>query len=497
MKRLIILLVLMVAMTVTADSHTTVTLVLSSDPQTLDPQGRPHPSHAAILPYIYDTLVYQDENGLIQPFLAESWSASEDGLSVTFVLKPDVVFSNGSPVNADAVIYTFQRLQAQGQTSLIYNEISNIAGFEKIDDLTVRFDLTEPSASLLSALSYAFAGILDPEATEAGGEAYGLTPVGSGAFMLADWVQGNSITLVANPNYSGHRPTGSANDVAELQIRFTSDEAMRVNALLSGEVDIAFLSSAPQLDRIAEDATFTVLESPSRGMVILGVNTERVPLDVRQIIAQAIDKQIIVDIAVPGLAVPVDSPIPPSIYGYNGDLVGMAYDPEAARAALETVEVGTLTILTSTYPTNQTIATIIQAQLSEIGIDAEIEVLDFAASREAASAGDYDLLVTNYNWNDPDLLRLYLSTESISAPNYYFYSNADFDALVQQGRTTYDDAARYEIYTQAQQIVMEELPWIPLYMPITKVVVNNRIANVSLLNTHVVLDSAQIEGNNE
>ena len=121
------------AITPLSAQDTTVTMVVTRDPVSLDPHGTLDPGAPVILAYIYDTLVYQDQDGSIQPNLATDWEVSEDQRSITFELQSDIVFSDGSPLNADAVIYTFQRLQELAQRSLIYSDISNISEFERVD----------------------------------------------------------------------------------------------------------------------------------------------------------------------------------------------------------------------------------------------------------------------------------------------------------------------------------------------------------------------------
>ncbi len=152
----------------------------------------------------------------------------------------------------------------------------------------------------------------------------------------------------------------------------------------------------------------------------------------------------------------------------------------------------TIEILTSTFPTFEAISVVMQAQLAAIGINAEITVLDFAAVREAALAGDYDLLVTRYDWNDPDVLWRYFGTANHGDTNRYFYSNPELDALFIAGRTTFDQQQRYQIYNEAQQLLLEEAPLIPLYVPVTLVIVSDRVQNVDLLHSHVVLEDATI-----
>lgn len=503
-KTIFPLLILALALAVlSASAQASVTMVLSRDPISMDPQGPIDPSAPVILAYVYDTLLFQDEAGLIHPYIATRWDVEEGGRLITFHLRDDVVFSNGAPLNADSVIFTFERLKETGQRSFIYSEIVNIAEFEKVDDFTVRFHLRAPSVTLLSALTYAYAGILEPGAVQAAGDDYGRSPVGSGPYMVRDWVPENSMTLVANPSYNGQRPTdsdGQPSEVTEMNIRFTSNEAARVSALLTGEVDVAYISSGALMQQLQDNPDFTILDSPTRGLVFLGFNTGREPfstVEMRRAVAQAIDKQVILDIAAPGMGVIVNQPIAPSIFGHVTELEAEAlpYDVETAKAAVE--EAGysgqEIKILTSNFPTYQNMATVVQAQLQAIGLNASIEVLDFAGLAQTANAGEYDIVLTRYDWNDPDLLRIYLSAESIGRANRYFYNNPELDALTTQGRATFDADARLNIYTEAQRLLMQDVPWIPLHMTITKIVINNRLQNVDVVNSHVVFDDARVQ----
>ncbi len=485
-----------------AQDGNTVTMIVTRDPVSLDPQTTVDPGAPILLAYIYDTLVYQTPTGEVLPSLAEGWTVADDNLSITFTLKPGIVFSDGAPLTADAVVYTFERLQSVGQRALIYSEVSNIIGFEKIDDRTVTFTLGRPSATLLSALTYPYAGILNPSAVEAAGDSYGQHPVGTGSFMLESWVSESEMTFVPNPHYAGHRPWTDPSvdsNVERLRVRFSTDESARVNALMADEADIVYLASGSQLDRIGEG--YTVLKSPARALVYVGFNTGRAPFDnaeARRAIEQAINKDDILALAVSGLGEVVNSPLPPTIFGFDETLdgEGMGYDPEAAQQRLADSGVvidRPLTILTSTFPTFEAIGVILQAQLAALGISAEISVLDFSTVTEVALAGEYDMLITRFDWNDPDVLWRYLSTDNLGNTNRYFYSNAALDALLAEGRQTFDQNARMAVYGEAQRLIMEDTPLVPLYMPLTLVVVSDRVQNVDLLHSHVVLENADVQ----
>ena len=497
----VLLILLTVLTTAHAQNTDTLTMIVTRDPVSLDPQTTLDPGAPILLAYIYDTLVYQTPTGDVLPSLAENWAAADDNLSITFTLKPNIVFSNGAPLNTDAVIFTFQRLQSVGQRSLIYDEISNIAAMEKIDDLTVTFRLNEPSATLLSALTYPYAGILDPSAVESAGEQYGQNPVGTGSFMLESWIAESELTLVPNPYYAGHRPwtaTAVPPTIDHVRVRFSTDESARVNALLAGEADIIYLASGAHVDRVGENAQ--VLENPARALVFLGFNTARPPFDhpeARRAVEQAINKDDMLTLAVDGLGEVLDSALPPTIFGYDAALAesGLPYDPAAASdrlAASGAVIDRPITILTSTFPTFEAIGVVLQAQLAALGITAEITVLDFATVREVALAGDYDILITRYDWNDPDVLWRYLGTHNLGDTNRYFYSNPSLDALLTEARGLFSLEERAALYADAQRMIMDEAPIIPLYMPTTIIVVSDRIQNVGLLHSHVVLEDAVI-----
>ncbi len=482
-----------------------VNMIVTRDPISFDPHGTLDPGAPVLLAYIYDTLVYQDTNGNILPSLAEGWTVSDDNLSITFTLKPGIVFSDGSPFNADAVIFTYQRLQENATRSLIFRDVSNIAEFEKVDDLTVIFTLNEPSATLLSALTYAYAGILSPSAVEVAGESYGENPVGTGPFMLDSWTPESELTMVPNPLYAGHRPWVDVNgppSIESLRVQFSRDESARASALLAGDADLAYLASASQLGRFEGNGDFTLLDSPSRGMNYLGFNTAREPFDnvqVRQALAQAINRDEVLLIASDGLGIVANTPLPSNIFGYSEELEADAivYDPEAAQATLAEAGFGSdnplsVTILTSTFPTFQSIATVIQAQWAAVGVNAEVEVLDFSVVRDMAIEGDYDMLVTRWDWNDADVLRRYLGTESIPSTNRFAYSNPELDELFMLGRQEFDPEARTAIYADVQRIIQRDLPILSLYWPVTQVVYNNRLQDVGLLHSHVVLDAATL-----
>ncbi len=495
-----ILFVLSCALVPLASAGETISMAVAMDPATFDPHGAMHPGAPVLYSYIYDTLIYQDGDGRLVPNLAESWTVSPDGLTVTFVLRRGVRFSNGRPFDSEAVRYTLQRLQRIGRRSHIFTEIENIVRIRVMDAHRVSLELNEPSAPLLSALSYAYAAMLDPVAVERGGAEYGESPVGTGPYVVEEWISGSRVTLVRNSFYGAHRPTDDPSlrsTVDRLNIFFTPHEATREQALLSGELDMAYFTSRAAARRVADRTEFSLMSDAVRGLVYLGFNVESATfsdLRMRRAVAHAVDREEILALVGDGTA--VDTLIPPSIPGYAPELSveAIQHDVRAARELVHAAEYGEepVRIITSRFPTHRAIATVVQAQLERAGIVARIRVLDFAALRAAAAAGEYDIVLTRYSWNDPDLLRIYLSGDAAGRTNRSAYHNAEFDRLVDLARRESNPDRRHRLYRDAQRIAMDETPWIPLFMPETFAVVHARVVGTFMVNSHVIIDDARV-----
>ena len=160
-----------------------------------------------ILPYLFDTLVYRDTDNSYKPYLATSWDFSADGKTATFKLRTDVKFHDGTPMDAAAVVFTFERFKEKGSSNPSATGLANIEKITAVDAQTVRFTLKAPSSVFLSTVSMPYAGILSPTAVKAEGDAFGQKPVGTGAFKLEKWQSGVAVTLVRNPDYKWGPPS--------------------------------------------------------------------------------------------------------------------------------------------------------------------------------------------------------------------------------------------------------------------------------------------------
>lgn len=479
----------------------TVTRALTSEPTSLDPIGPVGSGQNVIFPFLYDTLVYRQADNTYQPYLAESWIASEDGLTYEFKLKPGILFHDGTPLNAEAVKYTFDRLMELGAKSPLAGGFATVASIDVVDDLTVSFKFSEPSSIFLSTLSNPYAGIISPTAAEAEGENFGQKPVGSGPFKFDTWTAGESITLVRNPDYAWG-PSILENQKApyleKLVFKVIPDPSMQVTAFQSGEADILFVNSAGQLAQLKEDPNATLLEATLNSLVYLGFNCQKPPFDnplVRQAVAHAIDKQEVVDVALAGTAEPAFSPLTTSLPGFDPNLKSQerALDLEKSASLLEEAGYtkgsdGTwlsadgkpleFELLISTRAPNEAVATVLQEQLKKAGITVTVRSLESATVSETTTKGEYQAMLWRYDWNDADVLNVYLSTSRIGRTNRSFYSNPELDTILEQAAHELDTTKRNQLYSQAQSILMDGVPWIPLYTPKDTIVVRSSIEGI-------------------
>jgi peptide/nickel transport system substrate-binding protein len=475
---------------------------MTSEPAQIDPQGPPSSGLSVVLPYLFDTLVVRDLDNNIVPLLAESWQQTDDGKSITLKLRPGVTFNDGTPLDAEAVKFTFDRFKESGVQSPIYAGIQQIASIEAVDDLTVRFTFDAPAANFWSTVSMPYAGIISPASVQETGDVSEVRLVGTGPFRLGEWKPGQSITLERNPDYAWG-PAVVENQGApyldQMVLKVIPDAAAQLAALEAGEVDVIFVNNPAHRDKLATEPNVRLEETVLNSLIYLGFNNRKAPYDdvlVRRALSHAINKDQIVEAALGGLGIAAFAPLPPTLPGFDPALKAdeLGYDVEKAKALLAEAgfAVGSdgkwnrdgeplrAVLLTSTRPPNDAIATVIQSQLGEIGVDVEIEQLDGKAVMEAASGGQFDLLLWRYDWNDPDALHIFLGTDRIGSTNRVAYSNPALDALLMQGAQEMDPQERNAIYGEAQRLILADAPWQAIYNPIDLMAIRDNVEGLKL-----------------
>ncbi len=459
-----------------ADSEYKDTLVyaLNTDVQSLDPQIQNDTTSEQVVKMLYNTLLKFEDDGTVVGDLAESWSVSEDKLTWTFNLKQGVKFHNGKELTSADVKATFDRaLNAEAGGLRTTEIIKMFTAVEAPDPYTVTITTDGPYGPMESLMCNMSLGIMDADYIEQYGLDLGTSVEGengTGPFKVVSWERDQEIVVERFDEYFG--------TPAKLQtVVYTviPEAASRVIALETGEVDVIDKPTNEDLERLEADTeNFTVLRKPtiSQRLFRFGCNDPIISnTKVRQAIVYAIDRQAIIDALFTGSAYPSTAPLAPVTFGYS-DLGEIEQDLELAKSLL--AEAGypdgfdTKIVTTERYQNGIELAEIISQQLAEIGINAEIEVWEWSAlsaSWNGITADEFDqpifIMGAGPSMRDADggLRGLYTTSETgLNDRNYGFYSNAEVDALIEQGMQETDQQKRVEIYKEAMEILYREDP---------------------------------------
>jgi peptide/nickel transport system substrate-binding protein len=479
----------------------TVTFAAITDPETLDLHQTSNPVASTVFGWIYEPLVYQDLDNSYKGLLAESWTVSPDNKTITFKLRKGITFTDGSAFNAAAAKFTFERLKRVGAKSPIFETFKSVARMDAPDDATFVMSLSEPFAPIFHDLAVSYAGILSPSAVAVAGDKIDRAAVGTGPYKLKDWQTGQQVVLARNETYD-HAPAFFKNRgapfIQELRYRVIPDPATQIAALDAGEIDVLGLQ-AKDIQKYGSDKRFATFDSFTYGLTYLGFDAARPPFDdakLRRALSNAVNKDEIVQTVYGGtLAKVACCPIAPSIQGYDEKLkqFELKYDVAAAKSGLDAIgyRAGSdglrskpdgspfkPVLYTTTSSDHTKIATLLQAQLKAVGVDLQVKQLESAALLAATPKAEHDLYLNGYSWNEPDMFSLFLSCDRVKSSNRVLFCDQKLEALIKAGRTELDQAKRMQIYFDAQKYTMEQAPWQPLYMPVSKTAAAARIADL-------------------
>lgn len=444
----------------------TLTIAQGSDATTLDPVAANNVYSSNVMKQIYDNLVDLDKDGNVVPMLAESWDVSPDGLSYTFHLRQGVKFHNGDEMKASDVAFSLKRAQESASVSHIFGEIDPDS-FETPDDYTVSFKTTAANAGFLAGLAHTGAGITSEKAVTEGGENYTNAPVGTGPFKFVSWAKNATIELERFEDYYGTKP-----EISKMTFRIITEATNRAIELESGGVDMAFDISTNDISRVEDNSDLQLIRKIDNQTTYLAFNCEKAPYDnpkVRQAIAYAIDTASVCQAVWRGIGQPAVGPVAPSVKFFDDSLTIHEYNVEKAKALLKEAGVENLQMTISTNDRQERIdmATIIQSQLKEVGIDVTIEKLEWGALLDKADRREQDTIMVGWTCqsSDPDLALyapFHTQKDGAVGNNYANYSNKTVDELLEKGRVTSDETKRAEIYKQLQTTINEDAPWIYL-----------------------------------
>jgi len=448
---------------------------LSEEPRSLDPHVTTSSNDFRVAANVYEGLTRFEEGSLrVGPGLAQSWTISADGLSYVFSLRKGVTFHDGSPFDADAAKYNFERLLNPNHPEHDTGPFPLAFFFEKIDRVTavdshhLQLDLKEPFAPLLSNLAYPTGYMVSPTAVRKHRGDFGRHPVGTGRFAFVGWEAGHSISLRRNEAHA--QPTASD----RLIFRPITDPMTELAELESGGIDVSLSLPPDTVSQLRNDPLVTVTQTEGPHAWFLILNTKLPPFDdvrIRRAVNYAVNKEAIVEHVLQGAATELAGPIPSAFGKAATGTTPYAYDPQRARQLLDDAGpvVSPLTLLAPESGPGMLapveMATAIQADLAEVGVRVQVRTLEWNAYLAEVNAGLETAHMAEMAWmtNDPDTLP-YLTLRGAAAPpngfNSGWYRNATVDDLVELARKQTDAAGRARLYRSIQRKVHDDAPWL-------------------------------------
>jgi peptide/nickel transport system substrate-binding protein len=481
----------------------TLVLRIPAEPGTLDPHIASESVVEAINTYIGASLVAKDPTtGDVVPYLAESWTVSDDGLVLDFTLRQDVKFHNGKPFTAADYAYTFQRaLDPETKATVARFLLNPLAKAEAIDPTHLRLTLNQPYATFISMLADpGYMMPLSKEAIETAGSKYSHNPVGAGPYKLKEWKTGDRIVLERNPDYNwgpSFRHEGPAY-IEFIEFRVIPEDATALAGLEAGEVDLLDIT-AQNLERIKETGRNQIFSGTAPGMSpYVLMNLSKPPFDnllVRQAFNLAINKDALIKVATMGNAIPQGGPLSPSVIGYWSEIEKLAYSYNLDEAKALMSQAGyvvgnsgilekdgvplSLTMKILPLPDAPVVAQVLQAQYKDLGVDIKLEQGDPGVIFPSILMGNFELALHGVGWPDADVLYLAFHSSGIGATNFCQLNDPELDVMLNAERTTIDPVKRQEVVNNAQKYIVEQAYAVPLYANKTFMAVNNRIQGVT------------------
>ena len=474
---------------------------LWADPPTLDPHLTTDTTSAGVVVEIFGGLVVLNTDLELVPDLASSWEISPDGRVYTFNLRPDAKFHDGSPVTAQDFKWSINRALAPetaspvadtylndivGAEDVLEGRTDDVSGVQVIDDYTLQITIDGAKAYFLAKLTYPTAYVLDRENVESGGRTWSDNPNGTGPFKLSEYRVGERIVLERNENY--HREPAF---VDKILMNLAGGQSMAMYE--NDEIDITgvgLFDLERVLDPEEELNKHLVVAPPDFNVSYIGFNTSMPPFDdvkFRQALNHAVDKQLIATEVLSDLVVPAYGILPPGFPAYRADSQGLRFDAALAKSLLAESRPTTPAMAEAcgctTYADPETrppIRVTVPGSGGTIGLDLEViiemwrQILGVEVQTQQVEWATYlqDLNESKFqafaglgweaDYPDPqDFLDILFHTES--SINHGAYTNAAVDAILVQARTEQDVLERTRLYQQAEDMILQDAAWVPLW----------------------------------
>lgn len=470
-----------------------IVVAAGSKPRSLDPYRYNEFPALMITEHIYNTLISLDDNGKLIPELAESWKIKTP-TEIEFKLRKGIKFHNGNEFKANDVVYSFNRMKNSPGSGIAVDNLENVTAN---DDYTVTMTLKKPSSPFVASLASPLLAIMDEEYSLANEDKIGIAPNGTGPFSFVDWKDGERIILKGNSQYFGTKPK-----IDNLTFWIITETPNRIIALETGEAQIAYAIAPFDAENLKDHKEINLTTKLTATTDYLALNMEKKIFEnpkLREAIDLAIDKKSIIDSILFGKGQVAKSLVNPKIWGSSDSKVKWDHNDELAREIIKEngLEGTTLSLWVSDNPTRIQVAQIIQANLKEIGLNVEINAVEWGTFLQKTAMGEHDMLLTTWFIGAPDadtILRSLIYSKSMgSAGNRSFYSSPEIDRKLEAAAESFDSKKREELYAEIQEQIAKDIPVIPIVhkydtMAMSKKVKNYRYNKTTLRNLFEVID---------
>ncbi|MFE5512291.1 ABC transporter substrate-binding protein [Streptomyces sp. NPDC056529] len=468
-------------------SSSTLTAGFDNEPVTLDPAlSAAISSDRNVLNLFFDALLRQRPDGTFEPALATAWEA--DGSAVTLTLRAGVKFHDGTPCDAEAVVFNLRRVMDPATHSTKAAALGKVKSVEAPDAKTVRITLKSPDPLLLTHLAHETGMIASPTAVEKHRADFGRRPVGTGPFTFAQWRSKVQLTAERNDAYWAKASDGSSlPKLGKVVLRFVTEAKVLRAELSTGGVQLVRALPPEEYEQLAGDRRIVIEDGGVRRAYYVALNVTKGPFKdpkVRAAFARAVDRRAV------GKAAAGDQyDIEPSFatasdWFHDGSIAPLPHDPAAARKAL--TEAGLrgevpITVVARRRAPDPTIAELLQSQLTEAGFAPKAEVLEFQTQLDRMKKRDFDaaLLVVDIPRLDPSLsFNPYFTSHG---PNNWsgLYDRA-LDALLAAGAGSADRPVRKKAYADAQRRIIDNNYWVFLHQAKSPLIHSSRLKGIQL-----------------
>ncbi|MGK6314328.1 ABC transporter substrate-binding protein [Neorhizobium sp. DT-125] len=438
------------------------TAAMDLEPATLDPAfGNAPGKDRSVYMQIFENLYYQAADGTLTPQLAESWVLAEDGKSIVFKLRKGITFHDGTPFDAKAVKFNFDRIVNPDVKARARQFVVDMVSTDIIDDSTVRVNFRAPSGAVLAGLANEAGMIVSPTALQANPDGFARNPVGTGPFRFVSWRGGDRITVERFKDYWGKAPDGDQLPYLDgVVTRFIANSAVKIVEVRSGNVQLGDTILDKDYAQIESDPNVDVFPNHVGTAQFSSFNLTRPPfnnIELRKAVAYGINREVISRVVTGGTGVVTATFEPPSSWASDPNLKPHAYNPELARKHYAASgHKGAITLSVIQRDPDTRIAQIIQSQLAEVGIKLNIETLERQAWLDKVLSYNYDMALQRANTPrvDPDMsFSTYYSRNAGS--NYPGVRDEAIFNAVDKARSMNDQKERAKVYSDIQRMLLD------------------------------------------